>query len=505
MKKVLFIKNAVILTATSLILRLFGIFIKIWLATEIGSEGIGLYQLVFSFYMLAATFATGGITTAVTRLVADELCLGSQKGIRKIMLRAFTISLVVAAISFALVFFGADPISLHIITDPRGALSLKILAFSLFFMGVSSCIKGYFLAKRKVLPPSSAQIFEQVVRIAAIMFHVKHWAPKGIEYGCAAVLLADVIAETASCVYLYLFYKAEDKKPSRLCGRLLPDYAVGKKILHIAVPISGARYITSMLRTVENSIVPRGLIAYGMSSAAALSSFGMIKGMVLPLLFFPSSLLNSLSTLLIPEISEAMAKKRRHSVAIAIEKIIKITAAVGFIFGAIFFVAGKELGVLIYNDSEVGTLICRLAPLVPLMYLDSICDGMLKGLDQQAATFRHSVLDSVLRIILILLLLSRRGMNGFVLIMYISNVLTCLLNLVRLIRFAKVKLPFLRACLLPALSATGFALCFDALLRRFNLPSIVYLSALTLLSVAGYSSFLLLSGCITADELRNLK
>ncbi len=505
MKKVLFIKNAIILTATSLILRLLGIFIKIWLASEIGSEGIGLYQLVFSFYVLAATFTTGGITTAVTRLVADELCLGSKEGIKKIMARAFALSLFVAAFSFVVVFVGADFIAVHIITDQRGALSLKILGFSLFFMGVSSCIKGYFIAKRRVLPPSTAQIFEQAVRIIAIMFHVKHFAPLGIEYGCAAVLLADVIAETASCLYLYLFYKAEDKKPSQLCGRAMPDYAVGRKILHIAAPISGSRYITSILRTVENSIVPRGLAAYGMDSAAALSGFGMIKGMVLPLLFFPSSLLNSLSTLLIPEISEAVAKKHHGAVSVAIEKIIKITSAVGFIFGAVFFVAGRELGVLIYKDYEVGNLICRLAPLVPLMYLDSISDGMLKGLDQQVSTFRHSVLDSTLRIILILLFLSRLGMDGFILIMYISNILTCLLNLIRLIRFANVKLQYIRSLFLPALASTGITLCLDTLLRHFNLPNIIYISAITVFSIAIYAAFLLLSGSITIDEIRNFR
>ena len=131
MKKLLFIKNALILTATSLVLRLLGIFLKIWLAAEIGSEGIGLYQLVFSFYMLAAVFATSGISTAVTRLESDELVIGSKKGVRKIMLRAFTVTAIFAFLTqFALLAF-SDFISLNIINDARAAASLKILSFSL--------------------------------------------------------------------------------------------------------------------------------------------------------------------------------------------------------------------------------------------------------------------------------------------------------------------------------------------------------------------------------------
>ncbi|MBR5011655.1 MAG: oligosaccharide flippase family protein, partial [Clostridia bacterium] len=111
MKKVIFIKNALVLTITSLILRLLGVFFKIWLAKRIGSEGIGLYQLVFSFYVLVATFATGGISTAVTRLVADELILGSRRGVKKIMRRSFSLTIFIAAASCLAIFVFASPIA----------------------------------------------------------------------------------------------------------------------------------------------------------------------------------------------------------------------------------------------------------------------------------------------------------------------------------------------------------------------------------------------------------
>ena len=110
-KKTVFIKNALILTASSLILRFVGIIFKVWLAQVIGSEGIGLYQLIFSVYVLAATFATSGICTAVTRLVAEELALGTKKGTLKILRRSIELTLIIAAASVAVVFFGAEFIS----------------------------------------------------------------------------------------------------------------------------------------------------------------------------------------------------------------------------------------------------------------------------------------------------------------------------------------------------------------------------------------------------------
>ena len=152
MKKTVFIKNAAILTASSLVLRFAGIIFKVWLAAKIGAEGIGLYQLVFSVYMFAATFATSGICTAVTRLVSEELVVGSKAGVKRIIIRCVELSCFIAIISIAVLFFGAEFISANLLHETRAALSLKILAFSLPFMGICSCLKAYFIARRKVAP-----------------------------------------------------------------------------------------------------------------------------------------------------------------------------------------------------------------------------------------------------------------------------------------------------------------------------------------------------------------
>lgn len=504
MKKVIFIKNAMILTATSLFLRFLGVIIKVWLAAAIGSEGIGLYQLIFSFYVLAATFATSGICTAVTRLVADEICFGSQTSIKKIMCSSCFLTVLAAAVSTAAVFFLADPIANFIIRDSRAAGSLKILSFSLIFMGISSCIKGYFIARRKTLPPSTSQILEHTIRIVSLVFLVKHFAPFGIEYACYGVFFSDLIAEASACVYLYLFYQHDKHYLSRLTGRESPDYSINRKILHIAAPITSGKYINSILRTVENSLVPARLALHGLDSAVALSSFGMIKGMVLPILFFPSSLLNAFSTLLIPEVSEALSHGRKNSLAVIIEYILRITAIVGFLFGAIFYVAGDEIGMLVYKDASVGRLIVRLSPIVPLMYLDSIADGMLKGMDQQLATFRNSVIDSSLRIVLVLLLLEKEGIDGFIWVMYISNVLTCLLNVFRLIRCSGSKLHIFSGILLPISSAAAVTILLNNLLRRLPLSLLAYVSILVITSSIIYFLIILASKSISLSQIKNL-
>ncbi len=504
MKKTIFIKNAAILTASSLILRFIGIVFKVWLAGKIGSEGIGLYQLTFSVYVLAATFATSGICTAVTRLLADEMALGSKKGVKKILGRSIFLTLFIAIITHCLLFFGAEFIAGRLLGDIRATLAIKILSFSLPFMGVSSCIKGYFFARRKATPNALTQLFEQSVRIGVILVYIKLFGNRGIAFSCAGVLLGDAVAEGLSFLVLYLGYLADSKRLSSLKGRALPPYPVAREITRIALPITLGRYLNSILRTAENILVPKTLSKYGGSTLSALSQFGMIKGMALPILFFPSTLLNALSTLLIPEMSSALAQGRKGLVKYGTQRILQITGLVSFVFSAIFFVAGREIGALIYKNEDVGILIKLLAPLVPLMYLDSISDGILKGLDQQNFTFLTAVCDSSLRIVLILLILGSRGLLGFIGIMYFSNIFTCFLHVKRLLKVSGAKIKFLKQIFLPLMFAFASAFAFDTVLGQMNLSNLVYIILICVLSGFSYFAYLFLTKTVTTDDVKDL-
>ena len=504
LKKTIFIKNAVILTVSSLILRFAGIIFKVYITQQIGSEGVGLYQLIFSFYMLASTFATSGISTAVTRLITEELALGTKNGTLKIFRRSLELTLIIALISMGIVYFCAEFISQKIIGDIRALPSLKILAFSLPFMGISSCVRGYFIALRRVTPNALTQIFEQTVRIVAVLLLVKRFISKSLSAATTAIILGDTLAEALSCFVLFLCYQASKKGLNALSGRKNPPFAVRKELTRIALPITSGRYLNTALRTAENILVPKNLSRYPYSSVGALSQFGMIKGMALPILFFPSTLLNSVSILLIPEISEAVAKRMPTTVKRLTHEVLRLTALVSFVFAGVFLFGGKKIGQLIYNSADVGELLVFLAPIVPFMYLDSISDGILKGLDQQAFTFRTSIADSTIRIILILLTLPLFGLNGFIAIMYFSNFLTCFLNVKRLCKVSGVKLKFAKEFFVPLSIALAVTFCLSRFLFCISLSNLCFTIILSCLSVVLYLALLTIFKIIDIFEIKAL-
>ena len=160
MKKNTLLKNAFIITVTSFILRTFGIFIRGYMSNKIGAEGMGLYQLIISIYVLATTFVTAGISTAVIRLVTDSLAIGKNNGfIKKIITKSIKISVIISLFVTIIFFLIAKPISLLWLKDARCILAIKTLVLALPFISVSSCIKGYFIAKRNVITNSFSRRF----------------------------------------------------------------------------------------------------------------------------------------------------------------------------------------------------------------------------------------------------------------------------------------------------------------------------------------------------------
>lgn len=508
MRKGTFIKNAFIMTGTALVLRTIGIFFRVYMSNKIGAEGMGLYQLIFSIYVLGSTFASAGICTAVTRLVTDELVCGSKKSVRGILRKAIGLSVLIGIASALLIFFGADPISRYWLKDMRAVPALKVLCFSLPSMGVSSCLRGYFIARRKAASPSRAQIFEQIVRIGVVVFLIDRFASMGITFACVAVMVGDTLAEIASCLYLAVGYFRDRRKvvtPENPPQK--QKHGVLYRLLAIAGPITAGRYLNTVLRTIENILVPNTLAKFTNSKEQALSSFGALKGMAMPLLFFPSSFLNSLSTLLIPEISEANALHQKAKVNRAVGLTLHITLLSSILLSGLFTMFAGELGMVIYGSEEVGFLLQVLAPLMPIMYVESVVDGMLKGLNQQVSSLKYMLLDSSSRIVLILLLVPARGMEGFLLIMVISNLLTCFLNTHRLLTVTGMKIKWGTWVLKPVL---GMATAAAVTLLLLRLPPLAGLPQLAVLILGGgvsaliYLVLLPLLGCVSREDLRQL-
>lgn len=506
MRKRVFFQNAAIMTVTSLLLRTIGIFFRIYVSNRVGAEGMGVYQLIVSVYVLASSFAVAGLNTAVTRLCTDALACNKPHTAKRILYIAVLLSLLFGMLSAIIILIGADGIATIFLHDARAIPSLKILTVSLPFMGMSSCIKGYFMARRKVTSSSIAQILEQVVRILSIVLILEMTNAQSVETACFSILLGDTVAEAASCLYMFGSFLL-DKRYLVARESTVQD-GLTKRILAITAPITGGRYLNSGLRTIENVMVPSTLAAYTDSRTTALEQFGKLKGMAMPLIFFPSSFLTAFTSLLIPEISEAKALSQERRLRRTIDRALQWTLLSAILIAGIFWKLAQPLSTLIYHDSEVGTILQLLAPLAPVMYTESVIVGILKGLDQQTHSLIYSVIDSVSRIALIAVAIPHSGLYGFIGVMVVSNLLTCLLNLHRLCKVSKTRFRFCKWLIGPFL-AVAAGIASAALIEATGLLNtagdVVYCGMIGAVIASVYILLLPLFRCITREDLTVVK
>lgn len=464
-----YLKNAVLLTGSDVVLRLAGMGLRIWLANVLGGEGMGLYQLVLAVYSLFVTLATAGISVAATRLMTEELSRDTGKA-RGMLRRLAAAGLALGCLAMLLQIGTAGLAARFWLGDVRAGAALRVSALGMPWMAVSAVLRGFFLARRCVTPNVLSQLAEQTVRIAAVAVGLARTQGWDVGARCAVVLGATALSEAVSALLMLLFYKKEAKRCFAGKKAERPQ-ALFARLWDILLPVEGGRVLSSALHTAENMLVPACLavfLAQQGGRTAALEQYGTLKGMALPLLNFPFGLLSSLAVLLMPEITQAHVLGQTGRLRALLDRMLRLTGFFSALIGALFWVWGAAAARLLYGSAEAGFYLRTLAPAMPLMYLESMVDGAMKGVGEQKASFRYSVWDSIFRIAGVVLLLPRFGMKGFLAVILLSSLYTCVANTGHLLFFSGTKHAFRRwvgAPLAAALAAAGAGEALRAMLE----------------------------------------
>lgn len=436
-KKRLFVINTLVMTAGSLILRFSGIAFRAWVCLRIGAKGMGQYHLMMTIFMLAVTASTSGFGFAVTRTVAEKR--GGRRQVRGLVACAVTFSLLAALV----IWFAAPWLGPTLLGGSETILPMRLLAPGLPFMALSACLSGYFLAVRNTLLPALGSLLEQVATIGSAVALFPFMEPLG------ALCLGGSLGEVVSCGFTltcYLILSCKKRLARSGCAR------VGE-LIHIAAPVLGGSFARSSLSSVENLLVPRGLQLYGGGETAALERYGIMNAMVLPIITLPSCLLISAASLLIPELAELNIRGHTRGIQRAAQRAIVLTMWFSFTVTGLIILFAPYIGSHFYNSVQAGEFLRIMAPIIPLWYLDSVVDGMLKGLDQQIYSFRYNLMDSILRVTMAALLLPRFGLRGYFFLLFASEIFNASLSINRLLKVTQLEADIIWWLLAPAAAA----------------------------------------------------
>lgn len=428
------VTGTVILTLTGLLSRFIGFFYRIFLSNAFGAEGMGIYQLIAPVLALSFALTASGIQTAISKYVASETSTHDYHTSFRTLWAGFLMAMALSLACALGIYLYADGIAVAFLMERRTAPLLRIIALSIPMATVHSCINGYFYGIRRTAIPAFSQLAEQVFRVGSVYliyyFFRQHdmqptisFAVAGLVIGESASMIVSVVAILARAHHVF---PARDRRlpgaPAlssyrRICGRLL----------QLAVPLSANRLVLNLLQSIEAIYIPNKLMAYGLNNADALGVYGVLTGMSLPLILFPSAITNSISVLLLPIVSEADASGNTGAVKRAIVTSIRYCLLLGFGCTALFLLLGRPAGRLLFHSELAGSFILTLSFICPFMYIASTLGSILNGLGKTAQTFLYSVVSLLLRLLFVFIAIPHYGIKGYLWGMLTSQMLQTLL------------------------------------------------------------------------------
>lgn len=431
MKKIkVFILNSLILLASSIVLQIIGMFFNVYISNKIGSEAVGVFTLVMSVYVFGITLATSGINIASTRVISEELACNNETGVKTATRKCVLISLITGILASLIFFIFCDFIVTKCLHNRVSHNVIYALCIALPFISMSSAINGYFVAVRRAYKNAIAKFFEEFIKIVATAMILNLFMPSGLDYMCLSLIVGDVISEVLSLLFLYVLL-LKDKNYSKSYRFSGSSYT--PKILRISLPVAVTSYIKSGLSTLKQIIIPISLEKSGLGCSLALSNYGVVNGMAMPVIMFPSVFINCFANLLVPEFSRYYVKKDSKRIKQMSTFILVATLAFSIFICIILFFFAEPICLALYKQSDISQYVKILSFLVPCIYLDLVIDNILKGLDAQISVVFINIADCLITISFIYFVVPSFGFIGYILSIFVSEIFNVVLSLSRLL------------------------------------------------------------------------
>lgn len=422
-KKRAFLTGTLLLTGTGLACRVLGFFYRIFLSRTIGAEGLGIYNMLHPIFGICFALCAGSIQTALSQHIASHVAIG-----RSIFHTGMVISMTMSFVLAFLICRHAELLASLVLMEPRCAPYLPVFGISVPFAAFHACINGYYYGVQKSHVPAFSQVAEQVVRMTAVFFIASFWIHSGRTITVMLAVYGHLIGEAASALFTLICLCLFPPQPEGIAaGFFAPDTTAS--LMTLALPLMGNRLVLNLLSSAEAIWIPSRLQLSGLKSDQAFAVYGVLTGMALPFILFPSAITNSLAVLLLPSVARDQAEGRKGSICASISLSLRYSLYMGILCIGIFTLFGEKLGYGVFCDPDAGRFIQILAWLCPFLYLATTMGSILNGLGQTRTTFLQNTFCLLLRIGFVLFGIPCFGILAYLWGMLVSELLLALLHL----------------------------------------------------------------------------
>ena len=457
------LKDTLLLTAMQMALDAAGIWVNVRLNRTLGTASVGVLTLSASVFRLICTLGSGNAFLCVSRFVSEELGKKNRDPagiLRLCMMCALGLSVLCCGILYAF----SGKLCTLLLHDPTLSDALRHLGYTLPLITLAACLKGWYNALCKAGTCAVADGVEFLLRTGTLLVGAAWFLPKTAAALCDLTAVSNAVSAGGALLFLAL----------RLPGTLPPK--TGRKslafgqYLKLAIPVMGGSALTALLSAANDALVPVTLRQSGTSAEEALSQFGIFESIILPTLFFPSTILCALAGILVTEMAREHAADSRERICDLTDKTIRRTLWFAIFVTALLLTLGEGLGELLGGGETAGRMICLLSPVVPFIYLEIVLESILKGLGAQGFSSLNYLCEYLIRITIVVVCIPLMGFTGLVLSYYASNIVGNSARLIAVLRKTGLRFRVSSMVLTPCLAAVTCVVLAKAVFRLMQLP-----------------------------------
>jgi len=493
-RKVPIFYSALLLTGVNLLLRFVSTSFQVFLSGKIGAAGIGLLQLVLSVGSLAMTVGMGGIRTATMYLSAEVIGQKRAGSMIWVLSACIVYSIVLSSVVGILLYQFAPNIAAGWIGDSTTTGAVQLLAGFLPVNCLCGVMIGHFTAINRIGALAAVEVAEQLLSMLITVLLLNFWAGTNASRACSSVIIGSGFGACLTLTTLLILKRLEKSPVDRRIH-------IGRKLWDTAVPLAIADTTKAGITTTENLMVPKRLGRFP-GETMPLATFGMVCGMVFPVLMFPASILFGLAELLIPELARCSAAKSKIRIQHLAERSMLLALLYGAFCAGILFLLADFLCEKLYNDTQAGQHLRLYAILAPMLYCDIITDAMTKGLGQQKICVRNNIITSALDVLLLFILLPKYGMTGYFASFLLTHLINFLLSIRLLMRLVGKVMQFHTAAFTISAAISG-VLIGSLLPNKAQALGfvLVYVAVLILSGVIKQRDFIWIKGLILQSKM----
>ena len=515
----LFFSGVVVLTVANLLVKAIGLLFKIPMNKVVGDTGMGYYTSAYTIYTFFYMISTSGLPIAVSILISESRTKGQLRQIKKIFRTTVALFFAIGLVGMLAMIFGADSFASMLKASPTSACIMAI-APTLFFICISSALRGYFQGFQQMVPTAVSELIEALCKLAVgivlALYAIDQNYPIHIvaAYAAFGLTIGAGLGMIFLCISKLLFketrYTAEFVEIAGVSDETTPTSKILARLVKVALPITISASVMSLTNMIDMVIVQRLLQETGMSQLEATTVYGNYTTLAVPMFNLPPVLVYPISAAIIPLLSVAHSQGDKKRTRTIMESALRVAVLIGVpcAFG-MSALARPILSLFFRVESSVEMaypLLRLLAPSSLFVCILSITNAILQACGKERKPVISMLCGAVVKVVSNYFLIQIIGMRGTPISTFLCYLTVTCLNFRFVSKYADIFPNIRRVFLRPficGLLCAATALGSYALVSRFTGNTVSTLVAIACAGIV-YLFLIFFTGAVVAEDVRLL-